>query len=186
MKKDKNDIEFEENNEDRAPEMAEISGKIKKTKEDLKVCQSERAEYLAGWQRAKADYLNLKKQNEEDKKLTSQWAKEVIFADLLTIADSFEMAFGNKEAWEQAPENWRKGIEYIYNQLQSIFRDHNLKEINPQLGSKFNPEEEDPIGTIETAKQEEDDQIVEIIKKGYKLNDKIIRPASVRVKHYKN
>lgn len=187
-KNKQNDPEFEleENFEDRAPENATLNDKIKKLREELKVCQTDKTEYLAGWQRAKADYLNLKRQSEEDKKLTSQWVKEGILSDLLTIADSFELAFGNKEAWEQTPENWRKGIEYIYNQLQTIFRDHHLQEINPKIGTKFNPQEQDPLGTTETSKQEEDDEISEIIKKGYKLNEKIIRPASVKVKHYKN
>jgi len=187
-KNNQNDPEFEleENLEDHVPENSSLSDKLKKLREELKICQADKTEYLAGWQRAKADYLNLKRQGEEDKKLTSQWVKEGILSDLLTIADSFELAFGNKEAWEQAPENWRKGIEYIYNQLQNIFRDHKLEEINPPIDTNFNPQEHDPIATVETGKPEEDDKIIEIIKKGYKLNEKIIRPASVKVKHYKD
>jgi len=179
------DIEFEENNEDRAPEGADLADKIKKIKAELKACHAERSEYLAGWQRAKADYLNLKKEHESSRHEIGKWAKEGVLSDLFTIADSFEMAFGNQEAWEQAPENWRKGIEYIYNQLQTIFRDHGVEEINPILGEKFDPTEQEPIGTIATEKEKEDDEIIEIIKKGYKLHDKIIRPASVKVKHYK-
>ncbi|MCX6712167.1 MAG: nucleotide exchange factor GrpE, partial [Candidatus Vogelbacteria bacterium] len=91
----------------------------------------------------------------------------------------------NKEAWEQAPENWRKGIEYIYNQLQTIFRDHGVEEISPKVGEKFNHAEQEPIGTIETKEESEDDEIAEVIKKGYKLHGKIVRPASVKVKNYK-
>lgn len=179
------DFEFVENTEDRAPEAAEMGGKLKKVKEELKACQAERSEYLDGWQRAKADYLNLKKEHEANKHEIGKWAKEGVLSDLFTIADSFEMAFGNKEAWEQAPENWRKGIEYIYNQLQTIFRDHGVEEINPKIGDKFNHAEQEPIATIETENEKEDDEIVEVIKKGYKLHGKIARPASVKVKHFK-
>jgi len=178
------DIEFEENTEDRAPEQAELGGKLKKLRDELKTCHSERSEYLAGWQRAKADYLNLKKEGEAGRGEIAKWAKEGVVTDLFTIADSFELAFGNKEAWEQAPENWRKGIEYIYNQLQTIFRDHGVEEISPQIGSKFNHAEQEPIGTIETKEESEDDAIAEVIKKGYRLHGKIVRPASVKVKHY--
>lgn len=186
MKKDEeNDIEFEENTEDRAPEGAELAGKMKKLREELKTCHTERSEYLAGWQRAKADYLNLKKEHEGNRHEISKWAKEGVLSDLFIIADSFEMAFGNKEAWEQAPENWRKGIEYIYNQLQNIFRDHGVEEISPKVGDKFNHAEQEPVGTIPAEKEEEDDEIVEVIKKGYKMHGKIIRPASVKVKNYK-
>lgn len=185
-KEDENgaDIEFEENTEDRAPEGAELGGKLKKLREELKACHNERSEYLAGWQRAKADYLNLKKDHETNRHEVGQWAKEGVLTDLFTIADSFEMAFGNKEAWEQAPENWRRGIEYIYNQLQTIFRDHGVEEIRPKLGDRFDHAEQEPIGTIPTKNEDEDDEIAEIIKKGYKLNGKIVRPASVKVKSF--
>jgi molecular chaperone GrpE len=181
---EKNDIEFEENTEDRAPEGAELGGKLKKLRDELKACHSERSEYLAGWQRAKADYLNLKKDHETSRHEIGKWAKEGVLTDLFTIADSFELAFGNKEAWEQAPENWRKGIEYIYNQLQTIFRDHGVEEISPKVGDKFNHAEQEPIGTIETKEESEDDDIAEVIKKGYKLHGKIVRPASVKVKNF--
>jgi molecular chaperone GrpE len=183
IKKDE-DFELEENFEDRAPEMADISDKTKKIKIELKACQAERSEYLDGWQRAKADYLNLKKENEENKHEISKWAKEGVLTDLFTLADSFEIAFGNKEAWEQAPENWRKGIEYIYSQLQTILRDHGVEEISPKIGDKFNPSEQEPAATIEASTEEEDDEIVEVIKKGYRLHKKIVRPASVKVKHW--
>jgi len=178
------DIEFEENNEDRAPEMADLADKTKKIKAELKACHSERAEYLAGWQRAKADYLNLKKEHESNRHEIGKWAKEGVLTDLFTIADSFELAFGNKEAWEQAPENWRKGIEYIYNQLQNIFRDHGVEEISPKVGDKFNHAEQEPVGTVEAENETEDDEITEVIKKGYKLHGKVVRPASVKVKSF--
>jgi molecular chaperone GrpE len=183
-KKSDVDIEFEENTEDRAPEGADLAEKLKRLRAEVKTCHTERAEYLAGWQRAKADYLNLKKEQEENRHEIGRWAKEGVLTDLFIIADSFEMAFGNKEAWEQAPENWRKGIEYIYNQLQTIFRDHGVEEISPKLGDKFNHAEQEPIGTIPTESEAEDDDIAEVIKKGYKLHGKIVRPASVRVKHF--
>ncbi len=185
MKKDEeNDIEFEENAEDRVPEGVDLAEKMKKLRVEVKACHTERAEYLAGWQRAKADYLNLKKGREENRHEIGRWAKEGVLTDLFTIADSFEMAFGNKGAWEQAPENWRKGIEYIYNQLQTIFRDHGVEEISPTIGEKFNHAEQEPLGTVPTENEAEDDDIAEVIKKGYKLHGKIVRPASVKVKSF--
>lgn len=182
--KDEEDFELEENLEDRAPEDIDLADRLKKLRTELKACHTERGDYLAGWQRAKADYLNLKKENETHRHEVSKWAKEGVLTDLFTIADSFEIAFGNKEAWEQAPENWRKGIEYIYSQLQTIFRDHGVEEISPKLDQKFNPLEQEPVATVETDKKEDDDKISEVIKKGYKLHDKIVRPASVKVKHW--
>lgn len=182
---EENDIKLEENTEDITPESADLSGKLKKLKNNLKACQTEKSEYLAGWQRAKADYLNLKKETEDNRTEIIKWAKEGVLSDLFVLADSFEMAFGNKEAWEMAPENWRKGIEYIYNQLQTIFRDHGIEEIIPKVGEKFNHHYEQSIGTIETKNKDEDDIIDKIVKKGYKFHGRVIRPASVKVKHWK-
>ena len=157
-----------------------FSGKLKDLKDELKKCSAERAEYLAGWQRAKADYINLKNSGEKEKAEISRYAKEGLFHDLIGLADSFELAFANKESWLSAPENWRKGIEYIYSNLTGAMESHGLKEINPQ-GQKFNPAEHQPIATIEVKTENEDDLVLEVLKKGYKYQDKVIRPAHVKV-----
>lgn len=154
--------------------------KIKKLKKELLACKTERQEYLDGWQRAKADYLNLKKDEETKRKDLIKFAKEDLLLELLQIADSFEMAFANKEAWLAAPENWRKGVEYIYSQLTTIFKYNNLLELNP-VGQKFNPENHYSIATIPTEDETQDGLVLEVVKKGYTLNDKTIRPAQVKV-----
>jgi molecular chaperone GrpE len=101
------------------------------------------------------------------------------------LADSFELAFSNKEAWLAAPENWRKGIEYIYSNLIGIMEAHNLIEINP-LRQTFNPAEHHSIATVETNKPPEDNLVLEVLKKGYRLGAKVIRPAHVKVGVLKN
>lgn len=178
------DIEFEENLEDMAPEGANLSDKLKKIRAELKTCQTEKNDYLAGWQRAKADYLNLKREAEEHRTQTANWVKEGLFEELFPLADSFELAMGNKEIWEQAPENWRKGVEYIYLQLKNLLQNHGLEEIAPSKGEKFNPLEQHSVGVVPAKTADEDDQIDEIIKKGYKIKDRVLRPAQVRVKHW--
>lgn len=178
------DIRFEETLDDREPEATVAQDKLKKIREELKICQSERTDYLSGWQRAKADYLNLKKETEKERQQTARWIKEGLLEEFLILADSFEMAMANKEVWEQAPENWRKGVEYIYQQLKNIFQNHNLEEICPQVGDKFNPNEEEPVGIVPAKSPEEDDIVDKIIKKGYKINKQVLRPAQVKVRHW--
>jgi len=60
-----------------------------------------------------------------------------------------------------------------------------ISGIKRLMGHKFNHAEQEPIGTIETKEESEDDEIAEVIKKGYRLHGKIVRPASVKVKNYK-
>ena len=76
--------------------------KIKKIKEELKKCQAEKQEYLDGWQRVKADFVNLKKRSEKDRTAFAKYANENFILELLPALDSFDQAFGNKEAWEKA------------------------------------------------------------------------------------
>ncbi len=171
------DAEAEETGGDGAQELAE---KIKKLKKELKECQAEKAEYLAGWQRAKADYLNLKKDETEKRESLSRYAKADVLNDLINLADSFDLAFANKEAWESVPENWRKGVEYIHSQLLVVFRDHGLEELNP-LGESFDPARDESIGIIPTQNKKDDDKVLEVVKKGYRLNEKVIRAAQVKI-----
>ena len=91
--------------------------KIKSLREKLKACEAEKKEYLDGWQRAKADTINSKKEWEASRSGLMNLGSEAVVEDLLPVLDSFEMAFKNKEKWEAVDENWRTGVEYIYNQL---------------------------------------------------------------------
>src|SRR5262249_19665118 len=99
---------------------------------ELEKTKAERDEYLAGWQRAKADAMNARKRMEEDMKAFRALANEGLIEELLPVLQSFEMAFANKEAWEKADKNWRAGVEYIYTQLKSVLDQHGLKAVDPQ------------------------------------------------------
>lgn len=162
---------------------AALTNKIKKLKQELKSCQTEKTEYLAGWQRAKADYLNLKKEEESKRAEIGRYAKADLLNDLIRLADSFEMAFANQTAWQGLPENWRKGVEYIHEQLLVVFRDHGLEELNP-LGEAFDPARDQSLEVIPTDQKSEDGKILAVVKKGYRLNGRVIRPAQVKIGEY--
>ena len=180
---DLEEVEFSTPDEEGVAEV--YQAKMKKLREELKKATADKIEYLAGWQRAKADYINL--QNTEDKNRTEiiKYAKESLLVDLLPLVDSFDMAFANKTVWEQAPENWRRGIEYIYSQLSGILKDNGLEPVVPPLGSDFDPQRHESIGLTATDKEEEDGKILEVVKKGYILQGKLIRPAQVKTGEFK-
>lgn len=176
------EIEFEQTDSEGAE--STTKDKLKSLREELAKCKSERAEYLTGWQRAKADYINLKKEQEEKQADVVRFAKEGLLVDMLALADSFTMAFANKEAWEKVDQNWRIGVEYIYSQLEGVFRDNGLVEINP-IGEDFDPNLHQAVATIEVDSDKDDNKVVEVSAKGYKLNSKVIRPAKVKVGEFK-
>lgn len=162
-----------------------LEGQIKKLKAKLKLYATEKQENLDGWQRMRADYANLKKEFEHKKPELIKFGAEKIVYDLLQVADSFKLAFADKTAWETTPENWRKGIEYIYNQLESILGNHGVKRIDA-LGQKFDPLKHEALEAVDTLEPEEDQQIIGVMKEGYTFHDRVLRPAQVKIAIYKN
>ncbi|MBI2507058.1 MAG: nucleotide exchange factor GrpE [Candidatus Niyogibacteria bacterium] len=180
MKKEneENEMEYEpagmEDNFGAEPEM-----KIKKLKEELKECQKKAAEFLAGWQRAKADLINFRKDEEKNREIIVRYANADLINEILDVLDSFE-----KAAKEPFPDDkWKKGFERIKDQLMNILRKRGVEEIK-SLGLKFNPAEHESIAE-ESAPKEKDQTVLEELRKGYKMNDKVLRPARVKIGFYK-
>ncbi len=174
------DIAFENNEDAEDIISADI---IKKLREKLKKCVEEKQEYLDGWQRTKADFINNKKKEEQSRALLLLFAKEDLILDLLTTIDNFDMAFADKKVWESVDENWRIGIERIYSQLLGILENHGLKQFNP-LGEEFDPTRHDSLETIAVIEKDDANKVVDVIGKGYVFNDKVIRAAKVKVGQY--
>lgn len=177
------DLEFVESTED--GEALPTKDVTKKIREDLKICRKEKEEYLTGWQRAKADYINLQKEIESTHLNSSIYTKERMMNNLIPALDSFEMAFSNKEAWNNVDENWRKGIEYIYQQLMTGITNSGIEKIDT-VDVPFNPQFHESLEIIETNEKDKDHTIEKIIQPGYKIGSRVIRPAKVNIYEYKN
>ena len=180
MTDEKDDVELISDEEGEGPE---LQGKIKKLKTDLKKCESEKKEYLDGWQRSKADFVNARRDEEEARKKIFAAAQEETLLSIVPVADSFELAFANKEAWAAVPEGWRKGVEYINAQLLKALQNNGLTEVAP-LGEPFDPARHESVGSVPVSKKEEHDTVMEVLAKGYALNGKIVRPPRVTIGLY--
>ena len=154
---------------------------IKKLKEKLKSCEAERKEYLDGWQRMKADLVNYKKDEEKRHGTVREYATEHVLADLLKVEESFQMAFGNKEAWESVSPEWRKGVEYIHSQFMSVLADHGISLIEPQKGESFDPAVHESVGTVPVSDAVAEGSVQESVKRGYRLRERVLKPAQVKV-----
>jgi molecular chaperone GrpE len=177
------DVTFVESTED--GDALPTKDVVKKLREDLKKCRAEKEEYLTGWQRAKADYVNLQKDEHNKYKELRTHVTSSIMEDLLPVLDSFDMAMGNKDAWEKVDANWRNGIEYIHQQFLRVLGENSVAPIN-QIGVPFDPSLHESISTIATDDQSKDHTIASITQSGYKIGDRVIRPARVNVFEYKN
>ncbi|NCS98629.1 nucleotide exchange factor GrpE [Candidatus Parcubacteria bacterium] len=158
----------------------DLSSKLKKVKKDLKKCQEEKQEYLNGWQRSKADFINFKKRSEESKKDIAKYASENIILEIIPIIDNFEQAFKNKQVWESVDENWRKGIEMIHAQLVNVLKRNGVTEIE-SLGKEFDPKIHESVEIVKVDDKKDNDKIIEVLQKGYKIDGKVIRHPNVKV-----
>lgn len=157
---------------------------VKKLRADLKQARLEKEEYLTGWQRAKADYVNFKKDEEIKRKELRNYVTISLVEDLLPALDSFDMAFSNKEAWEKVDANWRNGVEYIHQQLGRTLDAYGVTKID-KIGVTFDHNLHEAIETIDTDNQSLDHTVAFVNQSGYMMDDKVIRPARVRVYAFK-
>jgi len=157
---------------------------IKKLRQRIKELEEKNREYLTGWQKERADGINLRKKLEEEKKEFAKYAKEDIATEIITVLDSFDSAFKNKEAWEKVDKNWRQGVEYIHSQLINVLSNHGVSIISP-LGQRFDPQRDEAIESIPVEKSDDDHKIIEVASVGYKLQNKIIRPPKVKIGEFK-
>ena len=129
----------------------------------------ERDEYLAGWQRAKADLANYKKEEGERLKLMSRFQLEAICHELLPVLDSFELGLQSSGD--------KQGLEMIRNQLWDTLHRLGLEKISVPPGTEFDPASHEAVG--EVLASESPGTVAKEVSVGYMLENKIIRPVRV-------
>ena len=145
-------------------------------KKELEECRKQKDEYLAGWQRAKADLINYKKGEMERMGQLVRYASEELMCKILPILDNLERAEEGMPE-EKKEDDYFKGFLQIKNQVKDLLKHFGVEEIEA-LGKKFDPNFHEVVGEAEGGKSGE---IKEVLQKGYTLQDKVIRPAKVKI-----
>ena len=162
------DTEVQESNE----EKEEIS--------ELEQCQQELAEQKDKFLRAHADFENMKKRLEKEKSNSLIYANEAFAKDLLTVLDTFENALASIDKVESNNEDAvskiKEGMTLTYEQLLSILNKHGVEEV--ESDGEFNPEYHQAITQMESDEHKSGD-IVQVLQKGYKLKDRLLRASMV-------
>lgn len=144
--------------------------KIQKQKSEIERLERERREYLEGWQRAKADFINYKKDEAKRAEELLRFAAGSLVTEILVVLDSFDLALGGTAD---------RGMHLIRAQLEDILRRHGLEPVNAALGDAFSPERHEAIGEEESDRPE--GTITSVLQKGYMLHGRLIRPARVKI-----
>lgn len=150
----------------------------KEFEEKLSECKKQSEEYLNGWKRARADYLNYR--NEEADRIAGllQCTREDVVGELLPILDNFNLAAAG------LPDNLKndaniQGLLKIKTQLEYILKSYGVEEIK-SLGEKFDPNVHEIVAEVE-AEGREPGTVAEVVKNGYRINHRLLRPAKVKI-----
>lgn len=143
---------------------------------DIEELKKQAQEYLDGWKRAKADYLNLKKEMESQNKEIKDWMAKIMLLPLLNIVDGFDKAL------VEIPENlkndaWVTGIQSIKKQIDEYLTTQRVEPLSVK-GEKFDPMKHEAVELIEGG---ESGIVAEELQKGYIMNGEILRPVKVKV-----
>ena len=136
---------------------------------------------LDGWKRCLAEFENYKKIQAESNKDTIRYASENLVLQILPVIDNFSSSVDHIPE-DQKEDPWVKGIMYIKKQLEDVLKENGVEEINVKPGDNFNTATCEAIEAKSEGRKVKGDKIEKIILKGYKIEDKIIRPAKVTVK----
>ncbi len=165
----------EENKETTSEQNNEEVVSIKKT--ELEALMKEKDEYLDGWKRAKAEFINYK--NEESNRLRdfSRMNAYDFIGGLIPVLDSFDLSLISLS--KNADPELLKGVQMIKTQLEDALKKKGLEKINSTKGDQFNPELHEAIASVPSDLPE--NTVVDEIERGYMLDGKLIRPARVVV-----
>jgi molecular chaperone GrpE len=149
-----------------------VDSKLAKVKKELEACKKEKQEYLDGWQRAKADYVNALKRFEDEKQGIATRSTVKAVKALLPAYDALERA----KAAGELPE----GFAGIAKQLESAFAGFGIMSLG-EVGEAFDPNKHEALGTDPADDSAKDDTVSAVLEQGYAIGDAVLRPARVRV-----
>ena len=146
-----------------------LSKKIKET-------YSQNEDWQDKYMRVLADLENLKRRQIKEREEAVQRTRSQIFGDLLPALDAFQMGIKEVEK-EESTKNIFIGISMAYKQMEDILGEYGLEIINPE-GAEFDPKFHEAL-SYQTNDEVEDGYILQTVRIGYKMRDKLLRPASV-------
>ena len=151
---------------------------LNRLRTELKKYQKQRDEYLAGWQRSRADFLNYKKEEVERIREILNYSNTDLILKILPIVDDLER--GEKALPEDLKNNqFVKGILQIKNHFQDFLKSQGVEEIKT-VGEKFDPNFQEVVEEV-AANEKESGIVITEVQRGYLIHGKVLRPAKVKV-----
>jgi len=144
----------------------------------LDAVKAQAAEYLDGWQRARAEFANFKKRIEAEREEARDRSNEALLLNLLPIVDDLERAFQTVPP-ELSELPWVNGVSIIWHKLQALLESERVVPIRA-AGQPFDPQRHEAVMQEETTAHP-DGTVVAEIRRGYQRGERVLRPALVKV-----
>ncbi len=142
--------------------------------------QRERDEYRDRWMRKAAEFDNYRRRVEKERREQADEATENLLLDVLAVVDDFERALtADPGAVADGGDAYRKGVELIYAKFQDLLRKKGVTPINA-LGADFDPNIHQAV-VHEASADHREGEVVGELRKGYRIGDRLLRPALVKV-----
>ncbi|MFA6391200.1 MAG: nucleotide exchange factor GrpE [Patescibacteria group bacterium] len=149
----------------------------KNIQKELETAKNQAEEYLNGWKRAKADYINFKREQEQRQAELMEFATAGMLLDIFPLVDQFKQAMKHVPK-EIESSDWIVGVKHIQSNLNNVLKGMGIEEIKT-VGEKFNPEMHEAIEEVES--EMEKGMVTEELTTGFRLNGRVIQPAKVKV-----
>jgi molecular chaperone GrpE len=152
---------------------------IEALKAEAETARTQADEYLVALQRERAEFLNFKRRTAEERDRDLGLAGEDLIRKVLVLADDFDRAIEARPP-SIAADSWFEGIAAIDRKLRALLESEGVSPIDAAPGRSFDPREHDAVASVAGTGQAEG-EIVEEIRRGYRLRDRVLRPALVAV-----
>ena len=152
-----------------------VEGDVESLESILEEEKTKAEKYMANWQRAEADFANYKRRIEQEREENAKLANMHLILELLPVIDDFERAFDSLSD-EDAEGKWFDGIKLIHRKLKGVLEAQGLSEIEA-VGKEFDPSIHEAV----TQAEGDEGKVVDEIRKGYMLGNRVIRPSMVVV-----
>ena len=152
---------------------------IEQLKSELEAARAKADEYLAGLQRERAEFANYKRRTGEERQAMLGLASEDLIRKVLALADDFDLAIEARPP-AVASDPWVEGVVAIDRKLRALLESEGVSQIDASPGTPFDPREHEAIANVPGTGRPEG-EIVNEIRRGYRLRDRVVRPALVAV-----
>ena len=156
-----------------------LEDQVSSLKTSLEQAQQEVAENLDTAQRAQAEMVNFRRRTDEDRIANAKYANSRLIANILPVLEELDLAISHTESSSEINDSFLEGIKLIQRKLTGVLESEGVVAIEA-VGLMFNPMEHEAVGTEESS-EVEPGYITQILRPGFRLHDRVIRPAQVMV-----